>query len=88
MCLAIPGKIVSLNNSDPAMLMAKVDFGGVTKDICVQWLGEDVKPGDYVIAHTGMAISKLSEEEARSSLDTFKEMEEMLGGDESFPDLS
>jgi len=86
MCLAIPGKIVSINSSNPDMLMANVDFGGVTKDICIHWLGDEVEIGDYVIAHTGMAISKLSEEEAQASLDAFRELGEMLEGDDEFID--
>ncbi len=81
MCLAIPGKVISIDDSNPDLLMARVDFGGVIREVCIQWLGEEVKPGDYVITHTGMAISKLSEEEARATLQTFKEMREMLGDD-------
>lgn len=77
MCLAIPGKIVSVDESNPDLRMAKVSFGGVVKDICVQWLPE-VGVGDYIIAHVGMALNKLDEEEARLSLEAFDEMEKLL----------
>lgn len=77
MCLAIPGKIVSVDESNPDLRMAKVSFGGVVKDICVQWLPE-AGVGDYIIAHVGMALNKLDEEEARLSLEAFDEMEKLL----------
>ncbi|HDJ33086.1 MAG TPA: HypC/HybG/HupF family hydrogenase formation chaperone, partial [Bacteroidetes bacterium] len=38
MCLAIPGKIISIDRSNPDLVMAKVDFAGVKKDICIQWV--------------------------------------------------
>ena len=69
MCLAIPAKVVSLLDDG----MASVDIGGVKKDISVS-LVEDVKVGDYVIIHTGFALSKLDPEEAESTLELFAEI--------------
>ena len=77
MCLAVPGKIVSVDESNPDLRMAKVSFGGVIKDICVQWLPEAIID-DYIIAHAGMALNKLDEEEARLSMEAFDEMERLL----------
>ncbi|MEA1896708.1 MAG: HypC/HybG/HupF family hydrogenase formation chaperone [Bacteroidota bacterium] len=77
MCLAVPGKIVSIDTSNPDLRMAKVSFGGVIKEICVQWLPE-AGIGDYVLAHVGMALNKLDEEEARLSLEAFEEMDRLL----------
>ena len=77
MCLAVPGKIVSVDESNPDLRMAKVSFGGVIKDICIQWLPEAIID-DYIIAHTGMALNKLDEEEARLSMEAFDEMEKLL----------
>lgn len=77
MCLAVPGKIVSIDASVPDLRMAKVSFGGVIKEICVQWLPE-AGIGDYVLAHVGMALNKLDEEEARLSLEAFDEMDRLL----------
>lgn len=77
MCLAVPGKILSIDTSNPDLRMARVSFGGVIKDICIQWLPE-AGVNDYVIAHVGMALNKLDEEEARLSLEAFDEMERLL----------
>ncbi len=82
MCLAVPGKIVSIDTSNPDLRMAKVSFGGVIKDICVQWLPE-AGIDNYIIAHAGMALSKLDEEEARLSLEAFDEMERLLSEEDN-----
>jgi len=76
MCLAVPGQIISLDNSDPDLKMAKVKFGGVLKDICVQWI-EDVKVGDYIMAHVGTALSKVDEEDARQTINSLYQMGEI-----------
>jgi hydrogenase expression/formation protein HypC len=73
MCLAVPGKVVSIDQSDPEMIMAKVDFSGIVKDVCVQWLPE-VKEGDYVLAHVGMALNIVDEEDAMETLELLREM--------------
>ena len=75
MCLAVPGKIMSIDNSDPELKMAKVKFGEITKDICIQWV-KDVNEGDYIIAHIGTALSKLDEADAKAVLDALNEMGE------------
>jgi len=79
MCLAVPGKILSIDASVSELKMAKVDFGGVAKSICVQWL--DVGVGDYIIAHAGMAISKIDKEEAEQTLADFETIAGSLGDD-------
>jgi hydrogenase expression/formation protein HypC len=73
MCLAVPGKIVSIDASDPDLKMAKVKFGGVMQNVCIQWL-DDVKEGDYVMSHIGTALSKLDEEDAQIMLKSLVEM--------------
>ena len=73
MCLAVPGKIVSIDRSVPDLAMAKVDFSGVTKDICIQWV--DAAEGDYVLAHAGMAISVVNAREAEETLEDLKKLE-------------
>jgi hydrogenase expression/formation protein HypC len=85
MCLAIPGKVLDINRiSSP--VMGKVSFGGIQKDVCLEWLPE-VQPGDYVIVHVGFAISRMDEKEALETLKLFEEMEggldELDGGDPS-----
>ncbi len=76
MCLAVPGKVKSIDNSDPELKMAKVDFSGITKEISVQWLPE-VKVGDYVLAHVGIALNIIDEEDARETLRLLKELGEI-----------
>lgn len=69
MCLAIPAKIVELLPGD----MAMVDLGGVRKDISIA-LVDGLAVGDYVILHTGFALSRLDPEEAERTLALFAEM--------------
>jgi len=70
MCLAVPGKILNIDVSVPELKMAKVDFGGMVKAICIQWV--DAEIGDYILAHAGMAISVVDEEYAKQTLDDFE----------------
>lgn len=72
MCLAVPGRIVSIDKGVPEMTMAKVDFGGIQKNICIEWV--DVKEGDYVLAHAGVAISVVDEKEAEETLEDLKRL--------------
>jgi hydrogenase expression/formation protein HypC len=73
MCLAVPGKVVSIDESNPELKMAKVNFGGVMKDICVQWL-PDVQIGEYVLAHVGFALNKIDEKDAEETIEILKQM--------------
>ena len=80
MCLGVPGKIVEIKEGG-ALKMAKVDFGGIFREACLEYVPE-AKVGDYCVIHVGFAISLLSEEEAISSLETLQEVvdiEEELG---------
>jgi len=79
MCLAVPGKILSIDASVPELKMAKVDFGGVVKPICIQWL--DVGLGDYILAHAGMAISTVNQDEAKDTLADFDALARSLDND-------
>ncbi|NLI23814.1 MAG: HypC/HybG/HupF family hydrogenase formation chaperone [Bacteroidales bacterium] len=81
MCLAVPGQIVSIDDSNPEMRMAKVNFAGVEKDICIQWL-PDIMVGDYILAHVGVALNKIDEEEALETLRLFKELDNFNQADE------
>ena len=73
MCLAIPGKIISIDESDPELKMARVQFGEIVKDISIQWV-EDLEVGDYILAHVGTALGKLDENDARFTLDALRQM--------------
>ena len=73
MCLAVPARIISLNEASG---MAMVDLAGVQKEVSTV-LVDDVQNGDYVLIHVGFALHKLSEEEAMSTLALFDELETM-----------
>jgi len=79
MCLAVPGKVLSIDTSISELKMAKVDFGGVIKSVCVQWL--DVATGEYILTHAGMAISKIDKEEAEQTLADFEAIARSLDTD-------
>jgi len=73
MCLAVPGKVTSIDDSNPELKMAKVNFNGVTKDICIQWL-PDVKIDDYVLVHVGFALNTIDEKDAIETIQMLKQM--------------
>jgi hydrogenase expression/formation protein HypC len=73
MCLAVPGKVTSIDGSNPDLKMANVNFSGVSKEVCVQWL-PDVKIGDYVLVHVGFALNKIDEKDAEETLKILREM--------------
>lgn len=70
MCLAIPGKIIKIDNN-----IAMVDFGGVKKDSALD-LVPDAKIGDYILVHAGFAINKIDEKEATETLKLIYELPE------------
>jgi len=72
MCLAVPSKIIEINDT-----MAKVDVDGVVRETCIMLI-EDVKVGDYVIVHAGFAINKLDE---KAALQTIEDMRNILAAD-------
>ena len=63
MCLAVPGKIISITGDEPLMRSGKVDFGGIVKEINLAFVPE-AEIGDYVLAHAGVAINTIDEQEA------------------------
>ena len=69
MCLALPGKVLAI---DEATEMATVAVGQVKVDVSLA-LVDDIELGDYVLIHVGYALNKLSEEEARNTLQLFAE---------------
>jgi hydrogenase expression/formation protein HypC len=75
MCLAIPGKLTEIYEKD-SLRMAKIDFGGISKEICLEYTPE-AKVGDYALIHVGFAISLMDEEEAQETLSLLKEISEL-----------
>jgi hydrogenase expression/formation protein HypC len=84
MCLAVPGKILSVSGNEPLERMGRVSFGGIVKEVSLAYTPE-AKAGDYVIVHVGFAISRLDEAEAHRvfeylrQIDELKEIEEASG---------
>jgi hydrogenase expression/formation protein HypC len=72
MCLAVPGKILNLEDRD-GTLMSVVDFGGIKKDVCLQYI-PDAVVGEYVIVHVGFALQRLDEESAMRTLAEFEHL--------------
>ena len=72
MCLAVPGRVLSVAEVDGTP-MADVDFGGVRKNVCLQYV-PDAAVGDYVVVHVGFAIQRLDEESARRTLADFERL--------------
>jgi len=75
-CLAIPGRVESIDDSDPALKMARVRFGGITKQVCLAYTPE-AAIGDYVIVHVGFAISRLDEKEAQQVFEYARQIGEL-----------
>ena len=76
MCLAVPGKLLSVEGEDPLVRTGKVSFGGILKEVNLTCVPE-AKVGDYVIVHAGLAISVLDEEEATRTLEYLQEIQEI-----------
>jgi hydrogenase expression/formation protein HypC len=77
MCLAIPGKIKSIESRfDGLVRMAKVEFGGIVKEASLEMIPL-AKEGDYVLVHVGVAISIVDEEEAKKSFEYLAEIGEI-----------
>ena len=77
MCLAIPGKIISITeNKDGYMRTGRVNFSGIFKEINLE-LVPDAKENDYVLVHVGVALSLVDEEEANRSLEYLMQMNEL-----------
>jgi hydrogenase expression/formation protein HypC len=69
MCLSIPAKIIAVDG-----LTARASVGGAVVSTSLH-LVDDVKPGDYVLIHTGFALQKISEEEALETIRLIRELE-------------
>ena len=76
MCLAVPGKIVEMSETDPLLRIGKVSFGGVLKEVSLAYVPE-AKIGDYVIVHVGFALSVVDEAEANEVFEYLRQMEEL-----------
>ncbi|MEV0928730.1 HypC/HybG/HupF family hydrogenase formation chaperone [Streptomyces spongiicola] len=72
MCLAVPGRVLDVEDRDGTR-MATVDFGGVVKEVCLEYL-PDLRVGEYAVVHVGFALQRLDEESARRTLELFENL--------------
>ena len=75
MCLGIPGRVDEIYREHD-VLMGRIDFGGVFKQACLEYVG-GVKPGEYVLVHVGFALARLDEAEARRVFELLNELDEL-----------
>lgn len=75
MCLAIPGKVIETYEAG-GMRMAKVQFGGVVREACLEYV-PDTKVGEYVLVHVGFAISTIDEQEAQRTYEALAELDQL-----------
>jgi len=76
MCLAVPGRIISIDGADPLLRSGRVDFAGVVKQVNLAYVPE-VHVGDYVLVHVGFAINTIDEHEALQVFEYLREMGEL-----------
>ncbi len=74
MCLGVPAEVLEIRRSDTGPQVLKVRIGGIIKEVISAI--PDVRPGEYVIVHAGVAISKIDEDELKELLELFKQMSE------------
>ena len=73
MCLAVPGKVLSIDGVDPLLRSGRVDFAGTVKQVNLAYVPE-AKVGDYVLVHVGFALSTIDEEEAQQVFEYLRQM--------------
>ena len=76
MCLAIPGKVVEIQQDAAGVRMAKANFGGIVKQVCLEYT-PDVNCGDYVLVHVGFALQKVDEADARRTYQALEELNQL-----------
>lgn len=76
MCLAVPGKILTVAGDDPLTRTARVSFGGIVKEVSLAYT-PDAKVDDYVIVHVGFALNVLDETEAGRIFEYLEQMGEL-----------
>ena len=76
MCLAVPGKVISISGDEPLYRTGKVDFGGIIKEVSLAYI-PDVQIGEYVIVHVGVALSKVDAAEAEQVFEYLAQMGEL-----------
>ena len=76
MCLAVPGRIVTIEGTDPLLRAGRVDFAGIIKHVNLAYV-PDATVGDYVLVHVGFAINTIDEHEAHHVFEYLRQMGEL-----------
>ena len=84
MCLAIPGKLLEIQQDAKGVRMGKANFGGIIKQVCLEYTPQ-AKNGDYVLVHVGFALSTVDQEEAERTYQALRDMEQL--GELQTPDV-
>jgi len=74
-CLGIPGRITEIYQAN-GLRMAKIDFGGVLREACLEYVPEALV-GDYALIHVGFALNLISEQEAMETLDLLRQISDL-----------
>ena len=85
MCLAIPGKVLEIEQDAHGVRQGKTNFGGIVKQVCLEYT-PDVQCGDYVLVHVGFALSKVDAAEAERTYKALEDLKQL--GELDTPDLS
>jgi hydrogenase expression/formation protein HypC len=80
MCLAVPGKLISIEGDDPLSRVGAVDFGGIRKEVNLSFV-PNARIGDYVLVHVGFALNTIDEDEAARLLHYLEEIDGETGRD-------
>lgn len=75
MCVAMPGKVIEINDDQAVVL-----FGKIKKEVTVSLI-EELNIGDYVLVHAGFAINKIDRDEAEKTLELFEELASVIEGE-------
>ena len=76
MCLAVPGKVISIESADATFRTGRVDFAGIVKNVSLCYVPEAML-GDYVLVHVGFALSIIDEDEAQKVFEYLRQMGEL-----------
>ncbi len=76
MCLAIPGKLIEIQQNAEGVRMGKANFGGIVKQVCLEYTPQ-VQCGDYVLVHVGFALDKVDVAEAERTYAALKELNQL-----------
>jgi len=77
MCLAVPGKIVTIfKEENLGLRRGKVDFGGIRKEVCLDYTPA-ARIGDYVLVHVGFALTVVDEQEAQRVFEALRQLDQL-----------